>query len=238
MCESKNLPILVILAVVAMFICYPAVVHAGLVPPPNDLCANAISISDGDTAFETNELSGTQGQDTCGTFTRDIWYIYTATCTGDVTFNTCDSNFDTELAVYDSTDCSAVVSSDTGLLECNDDFCELQSQVTVPVVSGEEYLVRVGGYDDDYGSGTLSITPKASCHEGGGASQCVDDCKQAAYFGQYNSCLDDCSSYHGRAKGQCIMGCKMAAACDFDACVFYECGLGADEHPAFCNVVW
>jgi hypothetical protein len=236
MCESKNLPILVILAVVAMFICYPAVVHAGT-PPPNDLCADAISIYDGDTAF-SNTDAGTQGQDTCGDFTRDIWYIYTATCTGDVTFNTCDSNFDTELAVYASTDCSAVVSSDRHLLECNDDFCGLQSQVTVHVRSGQQYLVRVGGYDGDSGSGTLSITPEDNCHEagGGGASQCVDDCKQEAYFGQYNNCLDGCNSYHGRDKGQCIMGCKMAAACNFDSCVFYECGLGADEHPAFCTV--
>lgn len=71
---------------------------------------------------------------------------------------------------------------------------------------------------------------------GPGASECVDYCKQISYFAQYNNCVDDCSYLTRKDKGQCIMGCKMNVACDFDSCLFYVCGLGADEHPAFCNL--
>ncbi len=68
-----------------------------------------------------------------------------------------------------------------------------------------------------------------------GASECVDCCKEDCYFGQYKHCVDSCSSFSGKYKGKCIAECNLEVACCFDNCLFYDCSLGADSHPAFCQ---
>lgn len=169
MYKYTNFPLLAILAVVVMFICYPAVSQA---QPPNDLCQNSLPIFNGDTAF-SNVGAGRDGTlfTPCDRFGADIWYIYTATCTGDVTYSTCNqANYDTMLAVNNSTDCNEVVFSDQSLLACNDFFVgcgNSTSQLTVPVVNGQGYIVRVGGFGGftgfAQGQGTLSIIPESNC---------------------------------------------------------------------------
>ena len=81
-----------------------------------------------------------------------IWYRYTASCTGQATFYFCSSSYDTRVAAY--TIGENCVGS---LLECNDDFCGSQSEMTFNVVAGEEYLIRVGGYNDS-GIGVMNVT--------------------------------------------------------------------------------
>ena len=130
--------------------------------PPNDDCGNAIPIYDGDRAFDTAEAT-TDGptHSSCqydGQTYHDIWYEYVATCNGDLTVSTCNqAEYDTDLVVYDGCNCSNLV-----LLGCNDDMsgcAGFTSEVTVPVVNGNCYLIRVGGYDSgDMGPGTLTIT--------------------------------------------------------------------------------
>jgi len=84
----------------------------------------------------------------------DVWFCWQAACGGDATIGLCGSGYDTKLAVYDLQPCPP-----TSLpLACNDDFCGLQSQVTIPVSEGQFYLIRVGGFNGEQGSGSLDIT--------------------------------------------------------------------------------
>ena len=129
-------------------------------PPSNDNCEDAIAIGDGSEQFDTRD-STTDGpplpadcNEGAGlSFVDDIWYEYTATCTGVATFDFCDSNYDTRVAAYliDEDECPG------DLLECNDDSCGLQSEMTLDVVQGESYLIRVGGFNGE-GTGTMTIT--------------------------------------------------------------------------------
>jgi len=150
----------------------------------NDNCRDRLDAFDGDTAFSTIGAT-TDGPDeptACHFFSysdigSDIWYRYTATCTGNLTVDLCDSNYDTKVAVYDSPTCSA--SRDCPVqsppLDCNDDFggCGIHSLVTVPVVTGECVTIRIGGYLGFQGSGTMSLScnvippPSGACCDDG-----------------------------------------------------------------------
>ncbi len=152
--------------------------------PPNDNCADAIDVTDGQTEFDTR-LATTDGpdHDLCDvaqpTIHDDLWFRYTASCTGLATVSICDTGFglgfDTRLAIYDGFGC---VNLDDHILNCNDDYdCDgngpdindRHSQITIPVACGFEYLVRVGGDNlGDAGGGILTIT----CN----GDPCVDPC--------------------------------------------------------------
>lgn len=149
-----------------------------LAQPANDNCANAIPISDGDTAFSTvgATTDGPGHAGTCpfdGQTYEDIWFQYTATCTGELTVSTCGTiNYDSDLVIYDGCDCGTLTSD---LLGCNDDgpgCTGFSSIVTVPIVQGNCYFIRVGGWNaNNEGSGTVNVscvdhttTPGACCH--------------------------------------------------------------------------
>ena len=127
--------------------------------PDNDDIENAIAIGDGTFEF-TNIGANTDGPalpESCDegfglTFVNDVWYLYTATCTGEATFDFCSSLYDTRVAAYAS-DAGSLGS----LAACNDDFCDLQSQMTFAVVGGEDYFIRIGGYDTA-GDGTMVVS--------------------------------------------------------------------------------
>jgi hypothetical protein len=124
-------------------------------PPPitNDDCADAIAIGDVvDLPFDTTNATF-DGPGTCQT-TGNLWYCYTASCTGNATVSLCGSSFDTKLAIYDGCTCDPVGAQ----LCCNDDFCGLQSQCTVAVVEGGQYLIEVGGYSSNVGPGILNVS--------------------------------------------------------------------------------
>jgi len=145
-----------------------------LIYPANDDCEDANSIGNGATPFNTTNATtdGPAHPDACDSnepqIGSDIWFNYTATCTGDVIVSTCGSLYNTELAVYDGCDCPA---SDGNLLGCNDDFCGDQSLVKAPVVAGQCYAIRVGGFNGIEGAGTLTISC-SSCPAPGGGLEC------------------------------------------------------------------
>ncbi|MCH8342496.1 MAG: DUF4215 domain-containing protein [Planctomycetes bacterium] len=134
--------------------------------PPNDACASRLAVGDGWVHFDTTGAT-TDGPDhpigTCGPFGdgnvhNDIWYNYTAKCDGEATFSLCkEENFDTRIAIYDGCVCPP-----TALLGCDDDGCTggapFTSTITVPVIAGNCYKVRIGGFGAaDVGNGTLSV---------------------------------------------------------------------------------
>ena len=131
----------------------------------NDECIDAQIVTDGAVPFTTAnattssdfyndaQCSGTY----LGDMFADIWFSYTATCTGTLDVNTCNAaTFDTDIVVYQGT------CANKTQIACNGDdegSCGgYTSQLFVDVTAGEQYLIRVGGWESgNSGTGTLFI---------------------------------------------------------------------------------
>ena len=132
--------------------------------PANDLCDDAEAIAGEGTFAYDNTGAGTDGPAhvACDFFTdggntdNDIWYCWTADCTGDVRFETCGlTATDSKLNVYDG--CGTA--SDANLIACNDDDCGFQSGLQFAAVSGNSYKLRVGNFPGEApGAGAFSLT--------------------------------------------------------------------------------
>jgi hypothetical protein len=138
---------------------YNLTITAGNIPAPsNDACASAATIGLG-TISGTNVGATADGGDSCrGNTNRDVWYSYTAACTGTLLIDTCGSALDTVVSVH-----SACVGTTANQLACNDDNggqgpCPggLTSYLTVPVTAGTNYKIRVTGFAGT--TGTYSMT--------------------------------------------------------------------------------
>lgn len=140
---------------------------------PNDTCANAIFVGNGSYGFSTiGAVTDGLGDGLCfdvagnTQVNQDIWFGYQATCTGTLDVNTFGSSFDTKLAAYAFASCPP-----SGALACNDDSGGVQSAISFPVVAGNFYQIRVGGYQAATGCGTLTI----ACRAPGCYGACVAD---------------------------------------------------------------
>ncbi len=120
---------------------------------PNDDCVNAKAVGEvNGLYYSTVEATSSVWP---GDGRYDIWFSYTASFTGNASIDVCESDFDTYLELYDA--CSGT------LLGFNDDYCDLQSKLTLPVTSGNTYLVRVSGFGNETGEGFLSIYEETTC---------------------------------------------------------------------------
>ncbi|MDB4561829.1 hypothetical protein N9185_00475, partial [bacterium] len=120
----------------------------------NDDCATAIAAPLGATAFDTTLAidEGVIPFNCASNGGPDIWYSYTAASTDDVAIDLCGSSYDTALTLYSGT-CAAPIE-----IVCNDDFCGLQSGATLSGVSvGDQFLIRIAGFNGGTGFGTLNI---------------------------------------------------------------------------------
>ncbi|MCP5023219.1 MAG: hypothetical protein GY930_15795 [bacterium] len=78
--------------------------------------ANPTPIGEGSFAFDTSTMTSHNDLDGCNSnlcaapsfFRNDMFWVYTATVDGYVQFDTIGSTFDTQLAIFSGTDCSAV----------------------------------------------------------------------------------------------------------------------------------
>ena len=125
-------------------------------PSSKDDCENAQGIGEvKDLVFDTTGKTF-DGPGLCMT-SPNIWFLYTASTTGDATVSLLGSSFDTMLAVYKGDDCD-LTSND--LIECNDDAPSgvYQSEITFAAIAGQKYLVEIGGYGSDTGEGILNIS--------------------------------------------------------------------------------
>ena len=150
----------------------------GVTPQPSskDNCENAKTVGDvTELAFDTSYATF-DGPGLCLT-SPNIWYCYTATCTGDVTVSLAGSSYDTMLAVYDGCECYP---SSNDLIECNDDAgATYQSEITFAATADNQYLIEVGGYGSETGAGLLSI----SCQGVTPPPPSKDDCENAKAVG-------------------------------------------------------
>lgn len=146
----------------------------------NDDCETRMVITDGDTPLDiTDATSGGPAHDFCwtngGVQFLDLWFEYTATCSGMLCISTCNQAFyDTTLVIYDACECPA---TDETVLACNDDGpnCIIPgtSRSVAPAALGVCYMVRVGSFGDNppFFNGTLTI----SCLEGVTSTCCLDN---------------------------------------------------------------
>jgi GEVED domain len=147
--------------------------EGGATPPPasKDDCASAQSVGNvTNLAFDTTQATF-DGPGYCIT-SPNVWFLYTATATGDVTVSLLGSAYDTQLAVYQGATCYPKQSD---MLGCNDDFGDSrQSQLTFAATSGSQYLIEVGGYGSSTGQGVLTITAAQAPPPTGNANDCSD----------------------------------------------------------------
>jgi hypothetical protein len=136
--------------------------------PVDDDCATALTVGNGQNGpFSTVGASTSQPWG-CATAGNDIWFTYSATCTGTLIADTCSSNrtFDTVLEVF-AGPCGSLVS-----LGCNDDAgggCGVGSALAVPVTAGQTYRIRIGGFFGTVGQTDLNL----------GCAVANDDCTAA-----------------------------------------------------------
>ncbi|MEW6051124.1 MAG: GEVED domain-containing protein [Candidatus Zixiibacteriota bacterium] len=123
-------------------------------PPPgpaNNSCANATPIGDVVNLPFTTIGATHDGPGAC-IYGANIWFCYTAPCDGAARVSLCGSSYDTKVAVYNGCSCPPGAP-----VACNDDFCGLSSEVTIPVTMGQTYLIEIGGYSTAVGNGVLTV---------------------------------------------------------------------------------
>lgn len=136
--------------------------------PPNDLCANAIAIGNGTVSYsnvgalEDGPALPASCEEGFGlALGADLWYNYTAPSTGMATVDLCaGTDYDARIAVYDGCGCPAQTGS---TLECDDDGCcpgdaGCAASMTFPVVAGQCYKLRIGGFGAATGLGEFVVS--------------------------------------------------------------------------------
>jgi len=171
------------------------------VRPSNDACADAWAAGDGTAAYSTRQAwtDGPREPAACSFFgdddvSADVWFCYTAPCTGELQVDTCSADYDTKIAVYNGCACSTVA----GAIACNDDACGTGSRLTIPVGAGAQYRIRVGGYALRRGLGTLALQCSgtlggACCSAGACAPRTASECAGVGgvFLGEGSSCSTD-----------------------------------------------
>jgi len=136
---------------------------------------------------------------------NDLWFSYTASCTGSVAITTCDTvDFDSRIAVYDACGGTMLVCND----DCGGGVNGLSSELSLLLGSGDTVLVRVGNFaEGSGGTGTMNV----SCTEASNGACCVGG----------TSCIDDLSEADCAAFGGTFMGYN-------SECATVSCGASGD----------
>ncbi|MBL8860209.1 MAG: right-handed parallel beta-helix repeat-containing protein [Planctomycetes bacterium] len=140
---------------------------SGAATPANDLCSSATTIAGlsgsiaGTTVGATSENNtSSAAMPSCNAAYSffDVFYSWTAPCSGNATFGTCGS-YDTILSVH--TACPTLTTSNQIVGACNNDGpggCTPGSQLTVAVTGGTTYLLRVVGAVGAAAGNTFTLT--------------------------------------------------------------------------------
>ncbi|MHC4603826.1 MAG: hypothetical protein ACYS6W_10915 [Planctomycetota bacterium] len=125
----------------------------------SDDCIDAVEVED-NVPYDGNTIRATGTDVTSCAYndTIDVWHSYKPNVGGQVTISTDGSNFDTTLSVFNA--CGG------DELACNDDYSleHTQSEVTVSVVRGKTYFIRVAGFNGATGDYQLLVT-RGACTE-------------------------------------------------------------------------
>ena len=131
--------------------------------PENDECSNAEEISSGSIFVSTAGATSSNIDSalTCSTsggpsVEADIWFLYTADCTGQLDVSTCGASFDSRLDIFDAT--SGCPSDGSSIVGCSDNDCGDDASASILTLAGQSYFVRVGSPDGSVGNLDLEIT--------------------------------------------------------------------------------
>lgn len=131
--------------------------------PTNDDFVNAVEIT-GDSGFATGDNFGAareEGEPEHGApGGSSVWYRWTAPSSGPATFDLCDSDFDTLLAVYTGPSVSGLTQ-----VAANDQGCGDASRVSFQASGGTTYSIAVDGYYGSTGNLALSYSRAAVAPE-------------------------------------------------------------------------
>jgi hypothetical protein len=160
------------------------------VGPANNECETARVVGEGAYPF-SNVFATTDGPvlNSCvfagdTQVNNDLWYVFTPTEAGFLDVTTCGSGFDTKLAMYINAPCDGR----STYVTCNDDSCGFQSAMNlVPVTAGWNYYIRVGGYVQNRGTGTLNINFTPSCPADYNNDGGVDGDDVIAFFADWDA---------------------------------------------------
>ncbi|MBK7641440.1 MAG: hypothetical protein IPJ19_00075 [Planctomycetes bacterium] len=180
--------------------------------PANDGCSTPTAISGaGPFAFDTTgATTSAQQSGSCATSGHDLWYDWTASATGTVTFATCGlASFDTVIAVYDGAGCPA-----GGSLACNDDSCGAQSSTTFAATAGNHYMLQVGGFGASVGTGSFSLSTSVT----GPAN---DECTAATAISGNGSFPFDSTAATTSVDGQAETACLFFGSTAIDHDLWY-----------------
>ena len=162
----KRVPVLAALALTAALLSGTAVAAA----PANDDFAAAIEISGRDVAASGINKDATKetgepnhAGDTGG---ASVWYRWTAPASGKATVSTCDSDFDTLLAVYTGSAVNALTE-----VAANNDACGLKSSVSFQAAEGVTYRIAIDGDNGAIGTYQLAVRLAPQNDDFGNAQQ-------------------------------------------------------------------
>lgn len=134
---------------------------ATLPSPANDDFADAelLSGASGSVSGSTQWATAEPGEpDHAGYPAQSsVWYRWTAPADGEVTFDTCASDFDTVLAAYLGDELDFLFPT-----AGNDDSCGVESQVTFFAAAGSIYSIAVDGFAGTVGNVTLAWSLQVS----------------------------------------------------------------------------
>jgi len=148
-CNRRRATLTMISAAIAILPLSPIVAQ-----PPNDLCPSAITVAAGTVSGSTVGAVQDAGAICVSRPAPDVWYRVVATQSGVLTVSNCSAgDYDSVLAIW-----TACPSDGGGQLACNDDACGVQSTASAPVTIGQDYYIRVSGWDGATGSFTLTIS--------------------------------------------------------------------------------
>lgn len=169
----------------------------------DDFCETAGEVFDGDTLFDITGY-GTDGPtipNNCGdpfVGQSDRWFRYTSSLGnpgGSIVISLCaNMTFNSTLQVYQvdgNANCDDLMPTALAVY-CDIDGCGVpggSSELTVPAGPGDEFLIRIGGYDGDQGNGTLRI----SAIEAGFGACCLLD--GTCTFTDETNCLADLGAF-------------------------------------------
>lgn len=152
--------------------------------PQNDTCDTAIPVEKdityyGTTAGATGAVAGP-----CGRNDRlDVWHAFVPERSGYHTISLCGSDMDTTLAVYSQ--CGGQP------LACNDDLCDVQSEVVVDLTAGQEYLLRIAANANQTGDYALRITERFDQPANDTCQNAIDVWMDEPYEGTTRDALGD-----------------------------------------------
>lgn len=138
----------------ATTLAFSLVLATGASLTAQDECITALPITVGGGPYTGDTSTATPSAEpwSCvNGLAPDVWYSFTATQSEIVTASLCNgTTYDSALSVYEGT-CGAL-----NEIQCLDDSCSLQSEITWTAFTGLTYYVRVGGFSSA-SSGTYSL---------------------------------------------------------------------------------